>query len=148
MFDLVPFRSRTNIAKRGDAFGQLFDYMLDQPFGALNKLGTAFPTFKVDVKDNGTAYELIAELPGVKKEDITLHYENDYLTVSANRDEEKEEKQENYVCRERHTGRVERSFFIDDIDESKIKAQFKDGVLTVDLPKSVGEKPTKQISIE
>lgn len=148
MFDLVPFRSNTNIAKRGDAFDRLFNYMLEQPFGALNKLNSSFPTFKVDVKDNGAAYELIAELPGVKREDIALRYEGDYLTISANCGEEKEETKENYVCRERHTGRIERSFYIDDIDESGIKAQFKEGVLTVDLPKLEGKKAAKQITIE
>lgn len=148
MFDLVPFRSRDGIAKRGDAFDRLFDYMMSQPFGALSKLGASFPSFNVDVKDNGDAYELVAELPGVKKENISLRYENDHFTIMASRDEEAEDKKENYVCRERHTGSVERSFFIDDVDEAKIKAQFKDGVLTVDLPKLTGAKPTKHIAID
>lgn len=148
MFDLVPFRSQGNLSKRGDAFDRLFDYMLDQPLGALGKFHSGFSSFKVDVKDNGGAYELTAELPGVKKEDIALHYERDYLTISANREEETEDKKDNYVCRERHVGKIHRSFFISNIDESGIKAQFKDGILKVDLPKVSAEKAKKQIDIE
>lgn len=148
MFDLVPFRSRGNIAKRGDAFDRLFDYMFEQPFGALNKFSAGFSSFKVDVKDNGLSYELIAELPGVNKEDISLDYEHDYLTITANRAEETEDKKDNYVCRERHVGKIQRSFFINNIDENNIKAQFKDGVLKVELPKTADAKPTRQISIE
>lgn len=148
MFGLVPFRSHGNVTRKGDAFDRLFDYMFDQPFGALNKLHSGLSTFKVDVKDKGSSYELTAELPGVKKEDIQLHYEQDYLTISANRAEEKEEKESNYVCRERHVGSIQRSFFISGIDERRIAAAFKDGVLTVDLPKLEGEKPVKQIEIQ
>lgn len=148
MFDLVPFRSHGNITKKGDAFDRLFDYMFDQPFGAMSKLGSAFSTFKVDVKDKGAVYELVAELPGVKKEGISLNYEHDYLTIGANREEETEDQKENYVCRERHVGKMQRSFFINDIDETNIKAQFKDGVLIVDLPKLTAEKIRKQIAIE
>ena len=148
MFGLVPFRSHGTMTRKGDAFDRLFDYMFDQPFGALNKLHSGLSTFKVDVKDKGSSYELTAELPGVKKEDIELHYEQDYLTISANRAEEKEEQQENYVCRERHVGKIQRSFFISNIDESKIAASFTDGVLTVELPKLDGERPLKQIEIK
>lgn len=148
MFGLVPFRSQGNVMKKGDAFDRLFDYMFDQPFGALNKLHSGLSTFKVDVKDKGTSYELTAELPGVKKEDIQLHYEQDYLTISAKREEEKEDKQDNYVCRERHVGSIQRSFFISNIDESKIAASFTDGVLTVEMPKLEGEKPVNRIEIK
>lgn len=148
MFGLVPFRSHGNVTRKGDAFDRWFDYMFEQPFGALNKLHSGLSTFKVDVKDKGSFYELTAELPGVKKEDIELHYEQDYLTISANREEEKEEKQDNYVCRERHVGKIQRSFVISDVDESRIAASFQDGVLTVELPKLEGGKPVKQIEIK
>lgn len=148
MFDLVPFRSHSNIAKKRDSFDRLFDYMVEQPFGTLSKIGAGFSTFRVDVKDQGTFYELTAELPGVRKEDIALNYERDYLTISANREEESEDKGDNYVCRERHFGKIQRSFLISNIDESKVKAQFTDGVLKVELPKLEAEKARKQINIE
>ena len=94
-------------------------------------------------------YELTADLPGMKKEDVALHYENGYLTVAASHDESTDEKDEagNYIRRERHTGEVSRSFYIDGIDEANIHAEFKDGVLQVKLPKAAGEPQRKQIEI-
>ena len=84
MFGLVPFGSRNDLAKREDSFDRLFD-LFREPFfhGALSPLRDlgGLSSFKVDVKDNGDAYELTADLPGVKKEDITLNYENSYLTI-------------------------------------------------------------------
>ncbi|WP_110954499.1 Hsp20/alpha crystallin family protein [Anaerosinus massiliensis] len=144
MFDLVPFRSQGNIAKKGDAFDRLFDYFLEQPFSAMGKLHS---TFKVDVKDNGSVYELVAELPGIQKEDIALQYENNYLTITAKREEQSEDKNENYVCRERHFGSMQRSFFISDIARENITAEFKDGVLKVALPKVNPNENYKQIEI-
>lgn len=144
MFDLVPFRSQGNIAKKGDAFDRLFDYFLEQPFGAMSKLHS---TFQVDVKDKGSAYELIAELPGIQKEDISLSYEHNYLTITAKREEQTEDKNENYVCRERHFGSMQRSFFINDIAEENITAEFKDGVLKVEMPKAKPHECNKQIQI-
>ena len=92
---------------------------------------------------------MTAELAGVKKENISLNYNNGYLTISAQKDEETSEEKENYVRRERHVGSMSRSFYIDDIDETKISAEFKDGVLKVDLPKTTATvQQTKQIPIK
>lgn len=144
MFDLVPFRSQGNIAKKGDAFDRLFDYFLEQPFGAMSGLHS---TFQVDVKDKGSTYELIAELPGIQKEDISLSYEHNYLTITAKREEQTEDKNENYVCRERHFGSKQRSFFINDIAEENITAEFKDGVLKIEMQKAKPHENHKQIQI-
>ena len=76
MFGLVPFASRHDLAKEENDFDRLFD-VFDEPFLTNFKA----PDFKVDVKDNGTSYELTAELPGLKKEDISLTYEDHYLTT-------------------------------------------------------------------
>lgn len=152
MFGLVPFSSRNSLAKKEDAFGRLFD-MFNEPFfdtdlAPLSKwMGGA--TFKVDVKDLDGAYELTADLPGVKKEDISLHYENNYLTISAKKEENKEEEDKinNYIRRERHTGSVSRSFYIDAIDEAKVSAEFNDGVLKIVMPKCAAKETPKQIEI-
>ena len=110
---------------------------------------TGASAFKVDVKEMDDHYELTADLPGMKKEDVALHYENGYLTVAASHSESKDEKDEagSYIRRERHTGEVSRSFYIDGIDEANIHAEFKDGVLQVKLPKAVGASSRKQIEI-
>ena len=112
--------------------------------------GASSASFKVDVKDKEKSYELTAELPGVKKEDISLHYQDSYLTISAKKDESKEEKDDegNYIRRERSVGTFSRSFYINDIDNAAIKAEFKDGVLKVDLPKTAAAEKAKQIEIQ
>ena len=69
------------------------------------------------------------------------------LTISAHRGEEKETKEENYVRRERHAGQVQRSFFIRDVDATKIEAAFEEGVLKVTLPKLSPTPTNKQIEI-
>ena len=136
MFGLVPFGGRRNISKRGnDDFQSLFD-IFNEPFFNMPAMNMS-AGFKVDVKDNGNAYELIADFPGLKKENITLDYENSYLTISAKTEEGNDEQDDkgNYIRRERHVGSMSRSFYIDNVDETKISAEFKDGTLKIDLPK-------------
>ncbi|RHM57219.1 Hsp20/alpha crystallin family protein [Mitsuokella sp. AF33-22] len=133
MFGLVPFASRHDLAKEDNVFDRLLD-VFDEPFMTSFKA----PEFKVDVKDNGDSYDLTAELPGLKKEDISLTYENNYLTIATKKDEKADEKDEkgNYVRRERHTSSMSRSFYIDNIDDAKCTAEYKDGVLAVHMPKT------------
>ena len=152
MFGLVPFGSRNDLAKREDTFDRLFD-LFREPFfhGAMTPLREwgGMSAFKVDVKDNGDAYELTADLPGVKKEEIALSYENSYLTIATTREENKDEKddKDSYIRRERSVGSTSRSFYIDDVDEAKVSAEFKDGVLKVTLPKAAAPVGKKAIEI-
>lgn len=154
MFGLMPINQKNHIAKRISEFDSFFDTFREPFFhGALNPLrGLNFNSaFKVDVKDLGSSYELTAELPGFKKEDISLTYENGYLTIAAETNEQKEEKSdgENYLHRERYFGSVSRSFYIDDVDSAKTSAEFKDGILKVELPKLAKlEEKTKKITIK
>ena len=109
------------------------------------------PDCKVDVKDNGASYELKAELPGLTKDDVSLSYKDNYLTIATKKEDVKEEKDEkgSYIRRECYNGSMSRSFYIDNIDESKCDATFKDGILTVTLPKAAApkEEAPKQIPI-
>ncbi len=153
MFGLVPF-AKNSINKKDDGFGRLFD-LFNEPFfnSAIAPMQTAmsgFASFKVDVKDLGDAYELAAELPGVKKEDISLSYDNGYLTIQANTKDDKEEKADDgkYIRRERRCGTMSRSFYIDNIDDSQAKAEFNDGILVIKLPKLAPKDTAKQINIE
>lgn len=150
MLGLVPFVSNKNLSKGNEGFRSLFD-MFNEPFFSefMAPMSTNVSSFKVDVKDNGDSYELVADFPGLKKENIDLNYENNYLTISAKTEDGKDEKDDkgNYIRRERHVGSMSRSFYIENIDENKIYAEFKDGVLKVDLPKIVKEAP-KSTKIE
>ena len=144
MFGLVPFAPSNELMREGSLFNRLWD-AFDTPLTTANSLG-----FKVDVKDNGTAYELTADLPGFKKEDISLGYENNYLTLSAKREEnnDQQDSEGNYIRRERSFGSMSRSFYIDNIDEGKVSAEFKDGVLRIDMPKATETKHEKRIEIK
>lgn len=126
MYTLVPFR-RT-------AFAPLFnDHFMREFFDVA-------PEMRVDVRQKDDAYLLEAELPGMKKEDISLNVEDGVLTISAEINQEKKESREGYVCSERRSGHVERSFNLEGIDVGGIRADYRDGVLMVRLPKEKAEE--------
>lgn len=101
-----------------------------------------------DISEDENEYVIKAELPELKKEDVKVTVENGVLTISGERKFEKEEKNKKYHRVERAYGRFARSFALPgDADASKVKAEFKDGMLTVHLPKSEKAKP-KQIEVK
>ncbi|CUH95828.1 hypothetical protein P22_1913 [Propionispora sp. 2/2-37] len=131
MFGLVPFRNK--MAARRDYLDQLMQGFFDDDF--LSPVRNMANAFRVDLRETDNEYIVEADLPGVKKGDITLHYENQYLTIAAKRDETQEEKEENYVRKERRYGQFQRSLYVDNVLEDQIDATFNDGVLSVTLPK-------------
>jgi len=101
-----------------------------------------------DITEDDKEYIIKTELPDVKKEDVKVTVENGVLTIAGERKFEKEEKKKKYHRVERAYGRFIRSFTLpDDADPGKVKADFKDGVLTVHLPKSEHAK-AKQIEVK
>lgn len=100
---------------------------------------------KVDIFEKDDLYNMEIEIPGFKKENIMVDYKDGYLTISAKKDETKEDKE--YIRRERFYGEYQRSFYIGDIDDTQINAQFNDGLLTVTFPKS-DDKSSRKKSIE
>ena len=101
----------------------------------------------VDIYETESEIMVQAELPGVDRKDIALNLENNVLTLKGERRFEKETKQENYHRIERSYGGFSRSFSIPAIvDEEKIRADYKDGILKIALPKKEQVKP-KQIKI-
>lgn len=145
MFEMVPFR-RNNINRRDDFFTPFLKNFFDDDFftAVTNMEGN----FKVDLKETEDNYLVEADLPGINKEAIDIDYENNYLVIRAKRDESIEDKKENYVRRERHYGELQRSFYIDNVDEHKIDASFNDGVLKIILPKlNKGNAKKRRIDI-
>ncbi|MDF2572774.1 MAG: heat shock protein Hsp20 [Sporomusa sp.] len=133
MFNLVPFGKNYPLEKREDFFNQVFDNFFREDFFApLTKIGN---DFRVDLKEVEDSYLIEADLPGIKKEDIALQYANNYLTIIAKRHYNEENKQDNYLRRERRYGEFQRSFYIGNVQENQIDAEFKDGVLIITLPK-------------
>ncbi len=93
---------------------------------------------KTDIRETETGYELDVELPGYKKEDLNLDLTNGYLTISAEKNTENEEKDTDgrVIRKERYVGSMKRSFFVGkDITEEDIKAKFEDGILKLGVPK-------------
>ncbi len=96
----------------------------------------------VDVTEDDQEYLVKAELPELKKEEVKVTVENGELTISGERKFEKEEKDKKYHRIERSYGSFSRSFFLPEgVNGEKIAADFKEGVLTVHLPKEVQMKP-------
>ena len=101
----------------------------------------------VDIYDNDSNIVIKAELPGMDKKDIVIDLKDRVLTLKGERSLENEVKEENYYKRERAFGKFHRAFTLPaGLNQDKIKADFKDGVLKIDIPKPEEEKP-KQITI-
>ncbi len=106
-------------------------------------------TPSVDMIEKDDMFELTADLPGVDEKNIEVKLSGDALIIKGEREEHKEEKKKDYYISERQFGAFERSFRLPDtVETDKIKAQFKNGVLTIALPKKPGtQKAEKKISI-
>ena len=107
-----------------------------------------------DVKETDNAYQLDMNLPGFAKEDIKAELKDGYLTINAQSNSSNDEKDDdgNFIRRERYTGSCSRSFYVGDaVTQDDIHAAFKDGVLSLNIPKkeAIPEKEeTKYIAIE
>ena len=143
----------TNVTRRVDPLEDFFRGFFVRPVdfggGAVANMGTDAPQMRVDVKENADGYEVHAELPGMKKEDIHVHIDGPVVSISAERKQEKEVKDGEKVLRtERYFGKVSRSFQLgQEIDEAKASARFNDGVLELALPKKA-EAQAKRLNID
>ena len=93
---------------------------------------------KTDVKETDTGYEVDIDLPGFKKDEIKMELENGYLTISAAKGLDKDETDKEtgkYIRRERYAGNLSRSFYIGDVKQEDVKAAFKNGILSISVPK-------------
>lgn len=131
-----------------DLFKDLMDFNMKPMFGKHEK-----NWMKTDVRDMGSTYELDMDLPGFKKEDVQIELEDGYLTISANRKHDVNDKDEkgNYIRQERYYGSCSRSFYVgENIQHEDVKAKFEDGILRLSIPKVESQKieNKKYISIE
>lgn len=103
---------------------------------------------KSDIYEKDNNYVMEMDIPGFNKEDINIDFDDGYLTISATKEENKEENN-NYIKKERYYGEYKRSFYIGNIDESNIKANYNNGTLNITFPKDEIKKDTKkQITID
>ncbi len=139
-----------------DEFLTPFSYALDSYFDEIfPSLGTGFFTKgsypKVDISENDKNLEIVAEIPGLNKDQVKVELNNGILSISGEKKEEVEDKKKNYVHKELKHSSFYRSFSVgDNVNEENIDAKFENGVLTITLPKT---EPTpkpepKQIEVK
>ena len=103
---------------------------------------------KTDIKETDNGYELVVDLPGFTKDEVQATLENGYLTISAEKGLDKDEKEKEsgkYIRRERYSGSCQRSFYVgDEITQEDIKAEFKHGILKLFVPKKEAKPAVEQ----
>lgn len=131
-----------NLMSRNNDLMDMRDGFFDNFFS--NFMGN--DNFQVDIKEKDNSYEVTADLPGFDKSDLNVTYDDGVLTIEATRNDVTEDKDEegNFLRRERNSRSYRRQFMLKGINEDKIDASFKDGVLNLDLPKAPGEDEDKK----
>ena len=117
-----------------------FDRFDREFFGRKNPLygKHAKNMMKTDIREHDDGYELDVDLPGFKKDEISVQLNNGYLTISASKglDKDEQDKKGKYIRKERYAGAMQRSFYVGDaVEQSDVKAKFEDGILKLCIPK-------------
>ncbi len=123
-------------------------YYLDSIFDNFLDGEDNFDMMKCDIYEKDGNYHIEADIPGFQKEDIQVECEDGYVTISAEKkqDHEEKDKEKRYIKRERFYGKTTRKFYVGEVDSDKIKAEFKNGILELTIPKE--EKLPNKKSIE
>jgi HSP20 family molecular chaperone IbpA len=114
----------------------MFDELADSAFNAHSINGI----MHTDIRENESNYEVVIDLPGVKKEDLSAELKDNYLVVRASVGQSKNEPSEHwrYLRRERFVGTLQRSFYVGDkVQQENIRAKFEDGTLHLLIPKVI-----------
>lgn len=147
MYALTPFARERGLGRLRRETGDIFDRF----FG-----GFALPELKAeldfeprfDIKETEDGYEVLADIPGIKPDDIEVTLQDGVLTIQGEKKHEREDKAEKYHLVERSYGRFYRSFRVpEEIDREKLGAEHKDGVLKITLPRAAEAKP-KEIEVK
>ena len=146
MFELVPFRRHRAMSPLGREFEKVFTGFFDRPLRFFDEETAWMPS--VDVSETGEEIRVKAELPGMDAKDIDVSLNDGHLTIRGERKKENEEKDENLHRVERRYGSFSRSFRLPvEVDAEKVEADYKDGVLSLHLPKSK-ENSERKIEIK
>jgi HSP20 family protein len=146
MSSLIRWNPTRKALSLREAMDQLFEDSFVRPFAGWPEADLRAPA--MDVIEDEDNVIVKAEVPGLKAEDIDVTVQHDRLTISGEFKDEEEHKDKNYHRRERRFGRFERTLAIPNtLDTENVKAEFKDGVLTLTLPKLEIVKP-KRVEIK
>ncbi|MEJ2635719.1 MAG: Hsp20/alpha crystallin family protein [Calditrichia bacterium] len=146
---IVRWRPGRDLLNMQDEMNRMFDRFFGSSLSEDQEmLSPAFWHPRVDIYETEDEYVVTAELPGMKREDIHISFNNGNVVIEGERKSEKEEKDVNYHRVERSRGKFSRSFQLPTkINQDKINASYKDGILEVHLPKAEEVKP-KQIEVK
>lgn len=137
----------SNLRLLDPVFGDSFENALRRFFPAMNlEAEPAALKMRLDVTENDQGYQVKADIPGVKKEDISVRIDGNVVQIDAEAKSEKESRGDgDKVLRsERYYGSISRTFSLaSDIDEAKVDAKYADGVLTLVLPKKASAEARK-----
>lgn len=137
MFELRPYEHKSSRLTGYDPFREMENF--ERAFFGNNLFGGRdMPApFSTDIQDKGESYLLEADLPGLRKEDIQIDFDDDVLTIKAQRHSQHETKDSKggYLRCERSYGSYERSFDVSGVDTAGMKAEYTDGVLKLTMPK-------------
>ena len=139
-------------------FGEsLFDDLFDDDFMRFPVWGGRDPLYgknaknlmKTDVRETENTYEVDVDLPGFKKDEISVDLQDGYLTIRASKglDKDQKDKEGKYIRQERYAGACSRSFYVGDVEADQIAAKYEDGILKISLPKHVQPELPKSTSI-
>ena len=134
-------------------FDRFFDDSLEKEFfGTHNPLygKHAKNLMKTDVKDVNDHYEVAVDLPGFQKDEVNVELENGYLTISAAKGLDKDQKDDegHYIRQERYAGSLSRSFYVgEDVEPQDVKAKYENGVLKLFVPKAEVKQVPAQTAI-
>ena len=105
---------------------------------------------KCDIYEKDGDYHIEMDVPGFDKKEIKVEAKNDYLTITAEKSSEVDDSDndKNYIHRERHYGKYQRSFYLQDLDNEKVSAEFNNGVLKIVVPKKDENENKKYIEIK
>ena len=129
---------------------RMFGDVFDDWFDGFDRDMNAAKIMKTDVQERDGSYEIDIDLPGFKKEDVSVKLENGCLTVTASKGLDKDEQKEDsgYIRRERWSGSCSRSFYVgEDVRPEDIKARMEDGILHLTMPKEQPKALPKQNTI-
>ncbi len=145
---IVRWRPMGDLVTMQDEMNRVFEdlWRRDPRSGSPGSAAAWWPS--IDVKETQNEFRLLAELPGLKRDDVRISLTDDVLTLRGEKKSEQDRDNENWHQVERAYGVFERSFQLTcPVDASKVKAKFEDGVLTITLPKSEESLP-REISID
>ena len=139
-------------------FGEnLFDEFFDDNFGMLPMWNAHNPVYgkhaknlmKTDVRETEDTYEMDIDLPGFKKDEISVDLKDGYLTISAAKgvDKDEQDKKGKYIRQERYAGACSRSFYVGEVEPRDISAKYEDGILRVSMPRHPKKELPKSSAI-